>query len=174
MGAGAVTVNDMQFMRSIGDGSLGAAYQKNARYLGYLIMFGLGLLILSGLYFMYSRPALWGSEKMQAKLAIIVLLTVNGLAMNRRLLPQLSRLTAEDWSSKSSRMRQFVSAGLPWGIMSTVSWYAALVLGAAGRQPWGRWEILAVYALGLAAAYGAGSLMVKRIFDKKMAGNKLR
>jgi hypothetical protein len=163
LGAGAVTVNDWQFMRAIGDRELGVAYQKSARQFSWIIIAGFLLLLVSGGYFMYARPALWRSEKIITKLGIVAVIAVNGWLMNKRLHGELDKLTSADWEKKTAAMKELVTVGLPYGVVSSVSWWAAVLLGAAGRQPWFAWQVAGAYVLALIATYLAGKLIIRKV-----------
>lgn len=164
VGAGTVLINDLQLMRAIGDKDLGVAYQKSAGFLSKLIMAGLVLLIVSGIYFMISKPFFWQSEKIVTKLAIVAVLLVNGVMMNLLVHPKLNRIKPTDWTEKSQALKKLINFGLPFGVISIVSWFAALFLGAAGRQSWNAPIILAVYALTLVIVYVVTRYIINKRF----------
>lgn len=162
IGIGTVTINDLQFFRAIGDRDLGVAYQKSAEFYSKLIKGGLGLLVLSGFYFMFSKPVLWSSEKILAKLGLVVILVMNGFIINFIFQPKFAELKAEDWSKKSLKLKELTISRLPLDVISIVSWYAVLFLGAVGRQPWKATQIIISYILLLVAAYIITRVIIKK------------
>lgn len=162
IGVGAVTINDLQYFRAIGDKELGVAFQKSSQFYGNLIKTGLGLLVISGLYFMFSKPVLWSSEKILTKLALVGVLVINGFIINFIFEPKFTKLKPEDWSEKSPELKKIVFARLPFDIISIVSWYAVLFMGAVGRQPWKATQIIISYILLLVAVY-----IITKVITKK-------
>lgn len=167
IGVGTVTVNDLQYFRAIGDRELGVAYQKSVKFYGNLIKGGLGLLIISGLFFMFSKPVLWGSEKILTKLVLVGLLAINGFVINFVFEPKLAQFKADDWSGKSLLLKKMVFTRLPFDIISIVSWYAVLFLGAVGRQPWNAVQIILGYIVALAVFFIIGRGIMRKLFDSK-------
>jgi len=131
-----------------------------------LIFCALALLIASGFYFMFSKPVLWSSGKILTKMAIVGILTINGIFMNLKLRPKLSKLTPDDWAGKSAKLKKIAYFGAPFGTIATVSWYFTLFLGAVGRQPWKPMQIIAVYVLLLIIGYFIVRQIINRQFSK--------
>ncbi len=166
IGVGTVTVNDLQFTMAIGDRDLGVAYLKSTKIYSLMITAALILLIASGLYFMISKPVLWGSGKILTKMAIVGIITINGIFMNTLLRPKLSKLSAEDWANRSKNLKKVAVYGAPFGTIATVSWYFVLFLGAVGRQSWKPMQILVVYVVLLIVGYTITQQIIKRQFSK--------
>lgn len=164
LGVGGVTVNDLALLRAIGDGDLGVAYQKSARTYSAIIWLGWLLLAGSALYLALTNDWVLRSPRMQVKIALFSLLTLNGLVMGAVLIPRLHRLTRSDWQDKSTALRQFVLLGVFPGALSLASWYTVLILGAAGRQPWTVTQMLTGFVVFLVLAWiGAASVVRWRL-----------
>ena len=166
LGVGTVRVNDLQFWRAIGDKDLGLAFQKSAVFYGKIIKAGLALLVLSGLYFMFNRPVLWGSEKILTKLALVGVLVINGFIINFVLEPKIKRLKESDWEKKSPTLKNVVLSRIPFDAISLTTWYAVLFLGAVGRQPWAYWQIAIGYVLIMVAVYTILRLLLRARLQK--------
>ena len=98
-----------------------------------LVALGLALLWLSGLGFLiiYSQtnPALLGNPKLWAKVAIVVVLTINGVYIHWRVLPILQ---AQAGLMLFENLLPHVRhAMLTAAAVSTVSWYVPFLLGMA-------------------------------------------
>lgn len=164
IGVGTVTMHDFQFWRAIGDREMAAAYRKSAQLYSRIIQGGLGLLILSGAYFMISRPVLWGSEKILTKLALVALLFVNGYVISVVLHKRFDRLSIEDWVQKTPALKRLVQQSVPFHAVSVSAWYATLFLGAVGRQPWSALEIVMGYGIVFLLCY----LVLRFVFSQRL------
>jgi len=166
LGAGTVIIHDLQLLRAIGDGDLGVAFQKSSRFFGKLIQTGLALLVISGLYFMYAKPALWGSEKILSKLGLVLILVINGFVINFIRHPRFSSLKPDDWQSKSPALKKLISARMPFDVISVVTWVGVLFLGTVGRQQWSLIQIATGYVIFLLLGYVVISLVLKNRLSK--------
>lgn len=130
LGLGAATVLDVLLLRSLRE-PLDAATIRAFETVSKLVAFGIGLLWLSGLGFLTlyqaANPALLLNPKLWAKIAIVVILTANGVVLHARVLPVLRR-----------QIGRRVFEGLPSGArtvlataraISAVSWYVPFLLG---------------------------------------------
>lgn len=126
-----------------------------------LVAAAMGLLIVSGLAFF-----LVGSEptpKFWAKMVIVGIACLNGLAAHRLVFPLIEkgvasgtgRLELRPWSAR------FASAS---AAISSVSWSGALILGAWHGLKLGIVPILSVYAVVLAGAIVMSTILAPRIF----------
>lgn len=161
IGVGAVTVNDLSLLRAIGDGELGVGYQRSARFYSGLIWLGLLILIGTGIYFALTNPWVMQSEKILTKLLLVAILTVNGILIGRFLTPRLDGLRREDWERRTEKLRTIMRLGVFPGALSAVTWYTALILGAAGRQEWTAPQMLGWYVVALLVAWLGAHLTVR-------------
>lgn len=153
LGVGTVIVHDLQLLRAIGDKDIGVAFQKSSHFFGKLIQTGLALLLISGIYFMYAKPALWGSEKILAKLGLVVILIINGFVINFVHHPRFSSIKPDDWQNKSPALKKLISTRLPFDVISVTTWISILFLGAVGRQTWSVAQIATGYVVLLLLVY---------------------
>lgn len=161
-----MTLNDLLFLRSIGSSRQGQAYQENTHWLSGIIWFGLLLLVLSGIMFVILKPQILQSQKVLAKLVIVGIILINGFVMNLLLHKKFDALTEADWSGPSQKLKELALTSLPLGIISLVSWYAAVILGAAGRQNWTIPQVLVIYLVALLVAYVLGRVHLSRVVLK--------
>lgn len=162
IGVGAVLVHDLQLMRAIGDKDLGLAFQKSSHFFGKLIQTGLALLVISAIYFMYSKPALWGSEKILTKIGLVVILIINGFVINFIHNPRFASLQSDDWQIKTPALKKLISARLPLDVISVTTWVSVLFLGAVGRQAWGISQIAIGYVALLLLVYTVLCAILKK------------
>ncbi|MBI2590183.1 hypothetical protein HYW32_04165 [Candidatus Berkelbacteria bacterium] len=153
LGVGAVTVNDVMLLRALGDGDQGIAYQKNAIWFSLIIWIGWIILAGSAVYFALTNSWVMQSGKILLKLFLFGVLTINGLMMNFILTPALERLKRVDWQEKRPALKRIVRLGVFPGALSITSWYATLILGAAGRQTWTVEQMFSIFALALLVAW---------------------
>lgn len=164
LGVGTVTMHDLHLYRAIGDRDLAVAFRKSEVFYNRLIQIGLALLVASGLYFMFSRPVLWSSDKILTKLGLVALLVINGFIINFILRSKLGKLSPDDWASKSKILRKVLMFRLPFDAISFSGWYTVLFLGAVGRQPWSVLTIILGYLIFYLVVYLAFRLVVLKRF----------
>jgi len=160
LGAGGVTMNDLALLRAVGDGEQGVAYQKSAKIYSLVIWVGLVLLIATAIYFAVQNAWVMRSDKVLLKILIVALLTINGIMMNRFLTPVLEKLKKEDWEKRSEKLKDIVVAGIFPGALSITSWYAALILGAAGKQDWTANQMTLWFVVALGICWVGASIVV--------------
>ncbi len=164
LGVGTVTMHDLHIYRAIGDRDLAVAFQKSEVFYSRVIQIGLALLVASGLYFMFSRPVLWSSEKILTKLGLVVLLVLNGAVINFILRRRAGKLSPDDWATKSKLLKTEIFFRLPFDATSFSGWYAVLFLGAVGRQAWHPALIIIGYIIFYAAVFTVfRTVLIKRL-----------
>lgn len=130
IGLGGATILDFVLLRSIRR-PLDPANVAIFHIISNLVTLGLVLLWLSGLGFLiiYSQtdPALLQNPKLWAKVAIVVVLTINGIYIHRRVLPILqAQAGLMLFENLPPPIRH---AMLTAAAVSTVSWYVPFLLG---------------------------------------------
>lgn len=159
LGVGAATVNDVLFMRAIGTPEEGEAYRHYNATLSLVAWTGVALLVASATYFWVQIPAIHDSEKILTKIGLTTLLVLNAGAMMSFLRPYVMRMKPADWKD-AGKLGWVKTVGVPFGVISAVSWYAALILGAVGRTGWGYEQILPYYAAALVGGIVVGRAAV--------------
>lgn len=160
LGVGAATINDVLFMRAIGSPEEGEAYRRYNGTLSLVAWAGVLLLIASAIYFWIQIPGIHDSEKILTKIGLTALLVVNAGAMMSLLRPYVMRMKPADWSD-AAKLGWVKSVGVPFGVISAVSWYAALILGAVGRTGWGYEQILPYYVAAIITGMVVGSILAR-------------
>jgi len=162
LGAGGAFTSDALFLFSLRDDKkLSATELRLLHIAGRVVWTGLALLFASGLVLLWLGDwSLLGSSVFQAKMTIVVLIVLNGLAFHRVHLPFLERVFAGTKAVPDIARRSlmvFLS-----GALSSASWISVIVLGYLRVMPWSYTAIMGVYLLVVAAAV-PGALVVKRL-----------
>ena len=129
-----------------------------------LVRIGLALLWLSGLgfllYYAFYDPHLLANPKLHAKILIVVLLTINGIVVERSCLPAVMRNRGRPFFASLQLLER--SGVIAVAAISAVSWYFVVALGVVKELNFavGAASILKVYGLLLATAIAAGVAMV--------------
>jgi hypothetical protein len=126
------------------------------------ISIALAVLWVSGLLLVCIDAAMRGVEslsnpKLHAKLAIVVLLTLNGFLIHGTVIPSLQKAGALLNLEFKPRMLAIFA-----GSVSAVSWFYAAMLGVGRPLAWkySLLELLLVYPFLVAAGFGAMALLI--------------
>jgi PrtD family type I secretion system ABC transporter len=129
--------------------------------LAMLWISGLGLILEKGL----NAPHLLADPKLQAKVIIVVILTINGILVEKLCLPTISRSEGRGLFASLTRLARFQLITI--AAISSVSWYFAALLSVANRVPFNfaadAATILKYYGYALAFVIAFGVFMVGRI-----------
>jgi ATP-binding cassette, subfamily C, type I secretion system permease/ATPase len=140
--------------------------------LGLILLWasGVGLLFASAV----NAPQLLIDPKLHAKLIIVVILTINGILVEKLCLPALSRNEGRGLFGCFTRVARFQLITI--AAISAVSWYFATFLALADRMQFSfavdAARILQYYGCALALAIFIGALMVQRI-PRSVAASRL-
>ncbi len=130
---------------------------SNVEWVSRFVALGLLLLWISGIGFLLlynaSEPEKLMNPKIWAKITIVAILSINGLAIHRLVLPFLRHRIGTQLLSGLRRRTKVALVGC--GVVSSVSWSVPVVLGAAPQLNFSVScaVILAAYALVLALAF---------------------
>ncbi len=130
---------------------------SNIEWVSRFVALGLLLLWISGagflLVYQVSEPEKLMNPKIWAKITIVAILSINGLAIHRLVLPFLRRRIGAQLLAGLKRRAKVALIGC--GVVSAVSWSVPVVLGAAPQLNFAVscTVILAAYALVLAQAF---------------------
>ena len=167
LGVGAATMNDVLFMRALGRPEEGEAYRRYGKTISQVAWLGVALLVISAIAFWRIHPEILHSQKIMFKIGLTLLLVFNAQAMLSLLVPYIAKMQPADWKD-AKKLTWVGRVGVPYGVVSAVSWYTALILGAVGRQPWTALQILPFYVAAIAIGYIVGRIMVaKRLAELK-------
>ncbi|WP_064503896.1 hypothetical protein [Methylobacterium platani] len=155
-GLGGATMLDFWILRWMRWGSLPGEIARIFLFVSKVVSVGLGLLWLSGLGFLavyaVESPDKFDNPKLWAKIAVVLVLTINGLLIHAVVLPGVLRDLSRPMLDGVSGLRTGIF--LVSGAVSGVSWYAAFALGLM-RELNGRVPATLLLALWLAAVTAA-------------------
>lgn len=164
LGLGGATVLDLILVRFFISDRITPEKWIVFRFVSTLVNVGLLLLWLSGLGFLLHYalfdPVKLTNDKIWAKLAIVWILSVNGLFIHGIVLPRIEQQIGRSlFSSMGEWQRQ---AFLASGAVSAVSWYVPVALGALVQFNFTvpASAILTFYAMMVAVAVVAVNLVV--------------
>jgi hypothetical protein len=164
IGLGGATILDIILCRLAIRGR--AIQQTDAdlvHVISQLVSFALVALWISGIGFLIQywneTPELLANPKLYAKIAVVVVLTINGMVLHARVLPLLYRKVGRPLFDGLLAKEQFLM--IACGAISIMSWYTPFFLGIAREMnrvvPASM--ILAVYAGLVVMAIAAGQLL---------------
>lgn len=143
LGAGGATTSDFLFLTVLRNGRIEKAEFRLLKAASAVVIGGLMLLTATGIGLVILNGKV--SHRFFAKMTIVLIATINGGLMHARLFPILQK------SAHKQQMFHFngLAKKLPrisvFGVVSAISWYAALILGAWRSLSWGFAEILIAY-----------------------------
>jgi hypothetical protein len=131
IGVGGATVVYGYFLLKLRDQCIDAAHARFIERVSSLIATALFLLWLSGAGLVYhkylSDPDILYNAKIQAKVLIVAILTLNGIVIHLKIFPIIRQSVGTNlFSVISPRQRMFLLTG---GGISCVSWYLPFALG---------------------------------------------
>ena len=130
-GVGGATACDFLFLRAIQRNAINFSEYLLIHAITRLVTAGLILTILSGIGFLINYqindPKLLANEKVWAKVTIVAVLTLNGVLLHAYILPFMRSRVGTALINKTmfGTRHIFILAG----VISGISWYAAVVLG---------------------------------------------
>ena len=152
LGMGAAFTSDAIFFSSIRDKRVSKTELRFLELGSQMVWLGLFVLLLSGgglLWLDYERLSI--SHKFWAKMTIVGILSVNGLVFHFFHVPWMANFMGKQFHRTKSYPQRKVAIVLS-GVVSTVSWSAALTLGTLRNLSWDYVSILMVYIAVLLSA----------------------
>lgn len=163
LGAGGAVMSDSIFFSSIKDKKI---TQTEMRFLvigSRVVWVGVLLLILSGLGLVYLNPEhTLTSHKFWAKMTIVGAVIINGIIFHFYHLPLLRKHVGVYFPSAPTFVRR-VPLLLASGVVSSVSWASAIILGILRGVPYSYTQIMGVYISILFIGIICALLLRKRI-----------
>lgn len=171
IGVGAATVIDYLVFKFARDKRIDKDEFQIINTISNLVWIGLFLLLVSGLGFVvlhlynftYVRT-IYSTDKIWAKLCIVVILTLNGFFIHYRVLPTLKKHLGKALTTSSFIKKSFLM--FTPGAVSSVSWYSALVLGGWRGLTANLYEILLWYACIVTVAIFMANVLGKRLLRR--------
>ena len=170
LGLGAATMLDLIIVRFVGSRTVTQEYWSVISLLSKAVTGGLVLLWISGIGFLthYAvfNPTLLTNPKIWAKIAIVGVLSLNGVFIHRAVLPLVRRQVGGPLFEGLTNFQR--SCLLASGAISGMSWWIPLGLGAFPQLNFtvGAETILAIYALLLMLAIILASLIVRHVLPQ--------
>ncbi len=165
IGAGAAYTSDITFMRSIRDGVIDQTEFRRLIRLSRFVWVGLALLIFSGVGLFLAKPDFYlHSVKFMSKMSIVLLLTINGIIFHVYHLPFIKRrIGATLFIGVQGKQGSWIILS---GVLSVVSWTAALVLGTLDSVPFSYPTMIAFYSgvLGIGALFA--TVTIRKLLEK--------
>jgi hypothetical protein len=174
VGVGAAATSDAIFLRSIRNRLMSRDQFVLIRAASRVVVGGLTLLVLTGIFMMFLNTRLIYMPHFQAKMTVVVVLMVNGLVFHGRLLPFLKRHLDRMMPEKFLARRQWFFAIT--GAISAVSWFAALIIAYLGDIGMGYLFFIGIYIAAMAGGSIAGYFVLAHLIfwsagkEKKPAG----
>jgi hypothetical protein len=153
LGLGAATLLDLIILRFLAIQQVSEESCQIVEFSSKVVTVGLALLWITGFGFLLHYglfdPAKLGNQKIWAKMAIVGILTLNGMFIHRSVLPLVRRNIGRSlFDGLSGRQRSLLLAS---GVVSGTSWYVPLLLGSIPQLNFvvPAWIILAAYGVML-------------------------
>jgi hypothetical protein len=132
LGVGGATLMDLVMLRFMILGRITREHSDFVHFSSQLVAAGLVILWASGLaflsYYSFHSPESLKNPKVYAKIAIVVVLTLNGFLIHKYVLPLIDRNVGKRLFDDVSRTQKMWM--LTAGAISATSWYVPLALGA--------------------------------------------
>ena len=148
-GAGGAIATDATFLRTVWDRKISKDELNLIKILSKVVITGLVLLILSGFLLLSTNPNYLNMAEnpvFWTKMTIVLILTANGFAFHKKVLPLLER--HEDTSLSTETVRKNLGLLAFTGGLSGISWYSALALGVFMQSfDWSYLLLMNIYVL---------------------------
>lgn len=130
VGMGGATITDILFFNFLRDFRISHKEAEVMRILSNAITAALGILYVSGIALFLSDPsAFMQSSAFLAKACIVVILTVNGMAMHRYIAPHMVQYSFLHHPPHTRRvMHRMRGVAFAMGAISFVSWYSVFAI----------------------------------------------
>lgn len=132
LGLGAATVLDLIVLRFLLAGKVKSEHVHLIEFMTQIVTAGLVILWLSGLSYLFHYamfdPSKLTNQKVWAKIAIVVVLTINGYFIHSSVVPLIKKQVGR--ALFAGLPRRECGLMLAFGTISATSWYVPLILGA--------------------------------------------
>jgi len=172
LGLGAATITDIFFFRFLKDYKISKGESETLDVLSEVIWVALGILFISGiLLFIPKADVLAESGKFLTKIVALVLLSLNGFALNLIIAPKLIELHfAEEDTVETNELKRLRRLAFALGAISLTSWYFVFVLGSLRGVTFSFVPLISIYVVLLVVAI-TGSQIFGHVLRKKKVHN---
>ncbi len=126
MGLGGATISDIMFFRFLKDYRISKKEHQVLNLLKSIVLIALGFIILSGLAIYLANPELYRqSDPFLAKMILVGILTVNGIALHLWIAP---RLLYFNFKHQEKMGRGWYKLAFGLGAVSATSWYSVFLI----------------------------------------------
>ena len=166
IGLGSVTTLDFYLLKFLRGDTVTRSDAQLVHLVSLLAAAGLAALWVSGIGFMtlawFNNPALFTSPKVQAKVLIVCILTINGAILHFKVLPQVARAVGRPLFCKQGSTRSDRIMMRACGAVSAASWWTPFFLGTIRELNFAApiQVFLGAYLVML-AVFGAGFTVVE-------------
>ena len=144
---GGAFASDLIFFSSVKDEKVSQTELRFLNIGGKMVWAGLLLIIVSGILIFLTNPEGYlASAKFLAKMTIVAIIFLNGLVFHIIHLPRFHRHASQHFPSSDEFMRA-VPYLLVGGVVSSVSWFSAFILGFWKYVPYSYLEMMSAYLL---------------------------
>jgi hypothetical protein len=130
IGVGAAAASDSVFMGAIRNRRISNDQFVLIRKSSDVLIGGLVILILTGVALLHLNVELWSMPHFQAKMTVVLILLINGIAFHARVIPMLKEYSDITMPQQFITSRQWLLAIT--GSTSAVSWFSALIIAVVG------------------------------------------
>lgn len=172
MGLGGTFIIDIMFSHFMRKYNISASESVIMHLISQMIIFGLFLLILSGLALLLpSFDAFAQNPRFIMKMIVVVVVIINGAALNLYLTPKMKKISLKEEDRARYQTLNKISFAL--GAISIVSWLSAFLLAMLkGLFDLPLRYLLSGYIILLILA-GAGSQLAKNYYQKKVKEDEI-
>jgi hypothetical protein len=163
LGAGGAFASDAMFFSTIKDGRINKDELRFMKLGSKLVWSGLALLVVSGIFLVYTNPEMYfASSKFLAKLTIVGVIVVNGIIFHLIHLPHIQGHIGLKFADSPTfkRKASFLMAS---GAISMVSWILTVILGVLKNIPYNYTQIIGTYFILIIFVIIGAVVMKKRI-----------
>jgi len=150
IGFGGALVADMLFFKFLKDYKISKMESQVLRYVSETVWVGIIVLMISGLALFAIDPVgLMNAAKFQAKIAIFLVIIINGLVLHFSIQPTLRTINFRDkHKHKKGELSRYRKRAFASGAISLSSWLSIFVLASLPRsQPYSFVTLIGVYLL---------------------------
>lgn len=172
VGLGSVTTLDIYLLKFLRGDTVTRSDAQLVHLVSLLAAAGLAALWVSGIGFMtlawFNNPALFTSPKVQAKVLVVCILTINGAILHFKVLPQVARAVGRPLFCKQGSTRTDRITMRVCGAVSAASWWTPFFLGTVRELNFAApiQVFLGAY-LVLLALFGAGFTVVEHYISTR-------
>lgn len=166
LGVGGATVTDILFFKFLRDHKISRREADIMNSVSKIIWIALGLIIVSGIaLYLPASERLNDSAKFMTKMIAVIVLVLNGIALNMIVAPRLVKIYFGDLDPiKKERTKIIRRLSFALGAISITSWYFVFILGSLRSFTLNFQEFMMIY-LSLILLAILGSQLFERNFS---------